>query len=175
MAVENGRPSKLTPEIHTRIVAAIQRGSYVETAAQLAGINKVTYYEWLKRGKAVQAMLDEAHENEQPDISAHDANCANFANAVFRAMAEAEVRDVTAIDTAAQQGTWQAAAWKLERKHHTRWGRKVAVTDEKGGNFFEGMAKAWANALEQDADDQPFIEGEVIRPALNGGSNGSGS
>jgi hypothetical protein len=171
--VENGRPSKLTQEVHTRIVAAIQRGSYVETAAQLAGINKVTYYDWLKRGQAVQAMLDEAHEDEQPDISTHDANCANFSNAVFRAMAEAEVRDVTAIDNAAQQGTWQAAAWKLERKHHSRWGRKVAVTDEQGGNFFDGMAKAWANALAADVNELPTIEGESVE--VIGRTNGSGS
>lgn len=170
--MRTGRPSKLTPEIHNRIVAAIQRGSYVETAAQMAGIQKFTYYEWLKRGKAVQAMLDEAHEDEQPDITAHDANCVNFSNAVFRAMAEAEVRDLTAIDNAAQQGTWQAAAWKLERKHHARWGRKVAVTDNEGGNFFEGMAKAWATALESDSDDK-FIEGEIVKPQITSRGNGS--
>ena len=149
-------------------MTAIQHGAYVETAAQLAGIQKVTYYDWLKRGKAVQQMLDEAHENEQPAITAHEANCVNFANAVFKAMAESEMRDLAAIDNAAQTGTWQAAAWKLERKHHSRWGRKVAVTDEKGGNFFEGMARAWAEALE---DDSGMIETEE-KPLLG---NGNGS
>jgi hypothetical protein len=88
-------------------------------------------------------------------------------------MAEAEVRDVTAIDNAAQQGTWQAAAWKLERKHHSRWGRKVAVTDEQGGNFFDGMAKAWANALAADVNELPTIEGESVE--VIGRTNGSGS
>ena len=166
-----GRPSKLTPEVQNRIVAAIQRGAYIETAAQLAGISKPTFYDWLKRGQAISAMLDEAHENEQPDISAHEADLANFSNAVNRALAESEVRDITAIDTAAQQGTWQAAAWKLERKHHQRWGRKVAVTDEQGGNFFEGMARAWAEALQ--ADDGIVID---VEPANRIGKvNGSGT
>ena len=36
-------------------------------------------------------------------------------------MAEAELRDVMVINRAAQT-TWQAAAWKLERKYPNRWG-----------------------------------------------------
>ena len=163
--METGRPSRLNESIATTVVAAIQRGAYIETAAALAGVPVSTFYDWLKRGKAVRQTLQEAHENEQPDISAHDANCANFSEAVEKAIAQAEVRDLQAIDDAAQSGQWQAAAWKLERKHHSRWGRKVAVTDNEGGNFFAGMARAWAEALGEDSDTDT-IPGTVERPRL---------
>ena len=162
--MQNGRPSKLTPETHNRIVAAIQRGAYIETAAQLAGISKETFYQWLKKGRAIA-------DEQEPCITPHHEALRNFSDAVNKALAESEIRDLTAIDTAAQQGTWQAAAWKLERKHHSRWGRKVAVTDNEGGNFFAGMAKAWAEAIESDTDDQ-FIEGELASPRI-GRSNGN--
>jgi hypothetical protein len=46
-----------------------------------------------------------------------------FREAVEKAKAEAEVRDVTLIDKAAKDGSWQAAAWKLERKFPNKWGR----------------------------------------------------
>jgi len=172
--MDHGRPSSLTEDVQSKIVAALQRGCYLETAVQYAGISKTALHNYLKRGRQVLNDIAEAHENEQPDISTHDANCANFVTAVDRAMAEAEVRDVSAIDAAAQAGVWQAAAWKLERKHHARWGKKLAVTDQAGGNFFEGMAKAWAQALESEADDTgTLIEGELDMPAL-GQVNGSG-
>jgi hypothetical protein len=149
------------------MVAAVQRGCYVETAAELVGIDKVTFYAWLRHGAAIQ-------NEEKPCITPHDEDCLNFSYAIKTSMAQSEIRDLQAIDDAAQQGVWQAAAWKLERKHHGRWGRKVAITDDQGGNFFDGMAKAWAEALESDQDDSPYIEGQVERPQLSGASNGSG-
>ena len=172
--MDNGRPSALNQDVQTKIVAAIQRGAYIETAAALAGIPKSTFYDWLKRGKQIRSMLAEAHENEQPAITAHDVNCAHFSDAIEKAVAHSEIRDLQAIDDAAQNGQWQAAAWKLERKHHARWGRKVAVTDNEGGNFFAGMAKAWADAL-NEADEA--IPGEVERPLIerpNGDGRKSG-
>jgi hypothetical protein len=161
--VENGRPSKLTKQTHENIVSAIQRGAYIETAAAMAGINKTTFYGWIKKGKAINDMLDQASENQKPAITTQDANLVNFYNSVQKAQAESEIRDIAVIDSAAQQGQWAAAAWKLERKHHSRWGRKVAVTDEQGGNFFDGMAKAWANALAADVNKLPTIEGESVK------------
>lgn len=169
-----GRPTLLDNEMQSQIVAAIQRGAYIETAAALAGIHKSTFYDWLKIGRETLKACAEAHEDQQPAITPHQAACANLADAIEKAMAQSEVRDIKAIDDAAQAGQWQAAAWKLERKHHQRWGRKVALTDEKGGNFFDGMARAWAEALEQDADTDDYIPGEVERPLIEKKTNGDG-
>tara|TARA_R100001530_G_scaffold113355_1_gene80369 strand:+ start:448 stop:939 length:492 start_codon:yes stop_codon:yes gene_type:complete len=107
-----GRPSKIVDDnIRDKLIAAIQRGAYIETAAAFAGINKDTFYRWLKKGSI---------EKEGP--------FRDFSDAVEKAMAESEVRDIDLIDRAAASGTWQASAWRLERKFPKRWGRKQAHT-----------------------------------------------
>lgn len=111
-----GRPEKLTPELQSKIVAFIRAGGYIETAAAAAGISKVTFYEWLKRG-AGQAK----------------GSYRDFANAVEKAAAESEMADVARINKAAQDGVWQAAAWRLERKYPERWGRKERGQDGPAG------------------------------------------
>ena len=100
------RPTKLTSEVQEQIVTAIRAGNYIETAAAYAGIDKSTLYDWLRRG---------ARSPRGP--------YRGFSNAVKKALAEAEVRDVALI---AKAGTkeWQAAAWRLERKFPDRWGRR---------------------------------------------------
>lgn len=47
-----GRPSKLTDEICEDIVKNIKDGVPPATAAELAGISKKTYYNWINRGKS---------------------------------------------------------------------------------------------------------------------------
>ena len=160
-----GRPTALTEEVGNRIIAAIQRGAYMETAAQFAGIAPGTLHAWMKKAAKLR-------DSDLPVIQPENQRLVEFHEAIQRALAESEVRDVNVIDQAAQQGQWQAAAWKLERKHHARWGRKMAITDNQGENFFTGMAAAWAEALETDDDEMNVIEHDPPKK-LNGGSNGS--
>lgn len=47
-----GRRSKLTPETHERIVAAIRAGATFEAAAGAAGIAEWTLYRWLQEAEA---------------------------------------------------------------------------------------------------------------------------
>ena len=102
-----GRPSKLTHERQAKICDAIRAGNYLETAAAFAGIDKTTMYLWMRKGRA-----------------ANRGKHREFVDAVEKAMADAEARDVALIGKAAADGTWQAAAWRLERKHPDRWGRR---------------------------------------------------
>jgi len=113
---KGGAPTKLTPELQTKIVAFIRAGGYVETAAAAAGINKSTFYDWLKRGAAQKA-----------------GPYREFSDAVEKAAAESEMADVARINKAAQDGVWQAAAWRLERKFPERWGRKERTDPAAGG------------------------------------------
>ena len=46
-----------------------------------------------------------------------------FMDAIRRASAESEVADITTIGIAASRD-WRAAAWRLERKFPTRYGRQ---------------------------------------------------
>lgn len=111
-----GRPSKLTPETQDRIVQAITAGNYLEVAAQYAGVGKTTLYRWLSLA-------------DDPDA---DEMYRNFRDAVESARSAAEVRNVALIQKAANDGTWQAAAWYLERTSWQRWGRRTMVTGDAG-------------------------------------------
>jgi transposase len=114
------RPTKLTPELQVKIVEALKMGNYIETAAALAGINKTTIYEWLKRGARE---LERVENNPNAKIRKDEERFVVFSNAVKKAQAEAEQRDVLII-AKASQSDWKASAWRLERKYPQRWGRK---------------------------------------------------
>jgi transposase len=105
------RPTKLTPEKHTKIVELIRAGNYAETAATLTGIGKQTYYTWMQKGEGPKAR----------------SPYKEFRDAVTAAKAEAEARMVTVIQRAAVDGSWQAASWYLERTQHSKFGKKQGV------------------------------------------------
>lgn len=100
-----GRTTILTETIQARMVQAIEGGNYAPTAAEYAGIGVSTHYDWLKKGESGKSPY------------------AEYLEAIKKAEAVAEVRNVTLIQNAAAN-TWTAAAWYLERKHWDRWGKK---------------------------------------------------
>jgi transposase len=105
-----GRPklTEVPAEVQQKIIQALLGGNYLETAAAYAGIHKSTLYNWLKRG---------ARQKTGP--------FRDFSDAVRKAQADAEVRDVARIAQAAAVN-WQACAWRLERKFPAKWGRRQA-------------------------------------------------
>jgi transposase len=102
-----GRKSKLTPETQERIVQAIRVGATYELAAQFGGIAYNTFNEWMKAGAAAEKGVK--HE---------------FYEAIKAAEGEAAIKWLALIDKAAVD-TWQAAAWKLERRYPENYGRQV--------------------------------------------------
>lgn len=102
-----GRPTKFCPDLANMIIDNVRRGNYVETAAALAGLAKVTFYDWLRRGA----------RGEQPYQDFHEA--------IQQARAVAEDRAVRAI---LGDGSWQALAWWLERTKPDLYGRKDKLT-----------------------------------------------
>ena len=106
---KRGRPEKINAEIIEKIRTSILAGAYIETAAAFAGISRDTFYEWLKKGSAAESGI-----------------YADFSDTIKKAMAEAELRDVLVINRAAAT-SWQAAAWKLERKYPSRWGQRAKL------------------------------------------------
>ena len=124
-----GRPSKLTPKIQEEILRVIKSGNYIETACAYVGINKSTFYEWLKRGAREK---DRVAKNPRAKVRKSEQPYVDFSNAVEKALAQAEIRDVAIIGKAAEEN-WQAAAWRLERKFPERWGRKEKYALEHTG------------------------------------------
>lgn len=111
------RPPKLTPQITERLCEALRGGNYIDTSCEYAGIAVSTYHRW----------MNEATEDNASNIKKE------FREAVVKARSEAEIRNVTLIQRAATGGTWQAAAWWLERSHPTKWGRQQRITQEISG------------------------------------------
>lgn len=144
----DGRPTKLTPEVQHRIVQAIQAGNYMETAAAYAGINKSTLYLWLKRGAREKERLE---KNSRARMRKSEAPFVEFSNAIQKALAEAEMRDVMLIGKAAAE-QWQAAAWRLERKFPQRWGRRVAIEDAKERDSARNALAELMQRLREEAD-----------------------
>ena len=137
---------RLTDEVMKKICNSLRAGAYIETACALAGVSKVSLYAWLKKG------------NDKPN-----SIYGEFLNAVDKAQAEAEMRDLINIDNSAmgrkyeyerdangklvmnqngdpilitqgQQASWQASAWRLERKHPKKWGRLDRI-ETSGSNI----------------------------------------
>lgn len=113
-----GRPVgagiKLTPEVQALILAHLRAGNYLETAAQAAGVDKTTLYDWLKKGAAGRAPY------------------ATFSHAVVDAQAQAEARDLQRMDDHGRLN-WQAVAWRLERRHPDRWARRERLDVQHDG------------------------------------------
>lgn len=102
------------------LIQALRGGNYVETACLYAGLAPSTVYRWVERGnneKARQA----AGQSPDPTESQYIELC----EAVEKARAEAIVANVTIIQQAARTGTWQAAAWWLERTMPNQFGRRI--------------------------------------------------
>jgi len=112
-----GRPTKLTDDVQKQIIQVIEMGNYIETAAAYAGVSKDALYKWLRKGR-----------------EAKKGKYYGFVNAIEKALAESEVRDVLNVTSAASV-SWQASAWRLERKFPDRWGRRDVIqhTGPEGG------------------------------------------
>lgn len=124
----SGRNTKLTPELIESISKCVMGGNYIETASAMNGIAKKTLYEWLKRGKSYIEFIDSGASLENCECK-KEYLYADFVDAMQKAMAIAEARDVQNIDMAARSGAWQASAWRLERRNPRDWGRHRTESD----------------------------------------------
>jgi transposase len=120
-----GRPTNLTPEVHTAFVAALKRSWYIETAASLVGVGRSTVYGWMRRGRK---------ETEGP--------FAEFLDDVKKALAEQEAHCLDRIRVAGADH-WQALAWLLERRYPNRWSSSRAQLKE--------LCKRW-DELDEEID-----------------------
>lgn len=150
------RPTGLTAELQVRIVDAIKAGNYTEVAAEAAGVSKRTYYYWMERGRKEAERLEQ-NPSARPRKS--EAPFLQFFQAVKQAKAEAELRDLSIISNAARSGNWQAAAWKLERSHPERWGKKE-TTEHTGIVRIEDTRERLAERIEKIAKRRQGADGD---------------
>lgn len=147
------RKLKITQETTDKICLAIRAGNYAKVAAEMAGVGESTYYRWLDEGQKADAKKIYRE----------------FWESIKRAEADAEVAAVALIRQAANNGTWQAASWLLERKHGERWGRndklRQEITGANGGAISVSIEEARKAVL-------AFLdEGDVINEFINTGTD----
>lgn len=95
-----GRRTKYTAEVAKKITDAIRVGATYELAAKYAGVHYDTFNEWRKAKS-------------------------EFSEAINMAEGQGALGWLAKIEQAANDGTWQAAAWKLERRYPREYGRQV--------------------------------------------------
>lgn len=115
-----------------KLTQALRGGNDVETAAHFAGVSLSQLYRWLEVGK-YEAERRAAGYEADPSVAA----CLEVWESLRKARAEAIVRNVAYVQTAAKQGHWQAAAWWLERTvpetySRTKPNAKQPDTDSQG-------------------------------------------
>jgi hypothetical protein len=96
------RPSKMTDARVEALLGALRVGNTRRAACAHAGLSPDTFYRWLSADRT-------------------------FSDAVKRAEGEAEARFLTQIAKAATNGTWQAAAWWLERRLPAEYGQRARL------------------------------------------------
>lgn len=173
------------------IARAIAEGNYVETAAKLAGVSKVTVYDWLKRGARARMR---AIKTDSP-IARADRPYVAFLNAVDEAEAEAEARDVrslanlgnggihvetvtvkVAVDAEGNEKELERTTrtertlpdarvlmWRLERRHTERWGRlgSLEVTGPNGAPPLSADERAKSLAAAMEEYLQGVADGDA--------------
>jgi hypothetical protein len=115
------RPSVLTPERRERIESELADGIPIAIVAQNVGVGRSTLHEWLSSGRVVRRVTSadpaplelvqgSPAENGSPD-------------SLEERLRDVEPGLVAVLVNAAQRGSWQSAAWLLERIDPSRWAK----------------------------------------------------
>lgn len=108
-ALRRGAKIKLTPQRQKALLEALSVGATQRIACDYAGISQECLYGWLRRGKKGESPFSE------------------FSEAYTRTQGQAAITWLQVIESAAHQGDWNAARWKLERRWPDEWGPKERV------------------------------------------------
>lgn len=149
----SGKRTKLTPERQKKILDALTAGGYFEVACEYAGVDARTGFEWLQRGRGehptrpctpLYAQFAQAVEKAQADDEVYTIGRIKQAGQGGAIIYEkvhrkpdiitrnekgvtVEKRGETITERRLSAPDWTADAWRQERKHSQRWGRKERV------------------------------------------------
>lgn len=168
------------------IVEDVRASAYIEAAAARANVHKSQVFLWLKTGAALSAAII-ANKTTRDELTEHERDCLDFADAVDQARAEYALRGELALEQLAQPRevvvetttTRQTpdgvettvtrrvehelpdgptVRWRLERAFPARYGRRVVVEGTGEGGAIPIEARA--AGLAQGA--RRFIETAAI-------------
>lgn len=142
--------NKLDDRRYKIIIEAIRGGNSRSTAFKLAGIHMDTGFDWLRYGRQNPEKFPQ-YVKLREDIE--------------QAEAEFEADRVAIVKTAGDTGTWQAAAWWLERKRPEDWGRNRDPTPPAE------LSRPTVNILILEDPNAREASRELLRHLAGGGSN----
>jgi len=120
------KPIPVEPYIE-KLEQAILIGATYELAAKYAGISTDTFDKWRK----------------QAETAKEGTPLAALRDRLTQAEGRAAIGWLAKIERAANEGNWQAASWKLERRYPETYGRtmqKLALTDPSGEQPWDATA-----------------------------------
>jgi hypothetical protein len=146
MAGKGGRPPAITAEVEHRLLQLLQAGVPKKDAAAACGVGESTLYRY-------------------------QASSESFRSQVEKAESEAVAANTLVVRKAAQAGTWQAAAWWLERRRPEDWARteRVEVAGKDGGPISVDLR---TYSTEQLREIKRVLAGSA--QAAGNGRNGTG-
>lgn len=132
MANPVGRPTKFTPETREKLLTAIRKGAPYEIACNYARISYEAFRDWIQKAE-----------------KGEDAEFVQFLQDLREAEGHTALIWLDKIDKAMNEGAWQPAAWKLERRHNKYFSAQAGVLElserldklenKKNGNDTSGM------------------------------------
>lgn len=102
-----GAPCKLNDEVTKKLINALNLGATYTLACNYAGISFDTFRKWMRHG-----------------LEEETGKYRTFYDIVKKAQGDAAVMWLAKIEKAASK-SWQAAAWKLERRYPKDYGRSI--------------------------------------------------
>jgi len=148
MEEERGQPLKLAkPRVRENLLTAIGKGASYQIACGYAGISYQTLRRWVIRGEAL-LNLSEEEIAEHEDKIYYDLYCD-----LKRVESYAALKWLEKIDKAADVH-WQAAAWKLERRHPDDYGRVDKESKSEADDTLLNKAREEVEKLKGDANGQ---------------------
>lgn len=125
-----GRPTKLNAGTQSKIEQAIRMGATYDLACKYAGISYTTLRNWINRA---EAELERVANNSRARIRQDERAYIDLLEAIQKAEGDAAIGWLAKIEKAANDGSWQAAAWKLERRYPADYNRnRTEITGADG-------------------------------------------
>ena len=110
-----------------QLLEALRKGHYVDDACDYARISRQTYYRWQREAEAA----DEKHERGEK-LTQREHDLRYMRDSIKEAEIAGQNIALDRIHEAIADGTWQAAAWFLERRNK-KWSNRTEVTGKDGG------------------------------------------
>lgn len=160
-----GRKPKLTESLIVQAEKLLVNGNFTNFVCEALGINRTTWYRWFNDG---QAIAEGRTEDISLDYTPEMENLLyNFYNTVKKAEATGQVELVGLIQQQAKSGTWQAAAWILERKWRNYWGKDIPQTQDGESDldkFLKQVEEVAENADEDYEEQEDLLDKQEEEP-----------